>query len=79
MLSDIQVPVLIGSKKDETRWVDNNGKLVEFSIKNVRKDKIDEGLKVTWEKMVTKACICFMDGCSRKVANSRQSNEMENS
>jgi hypothetical protein len=44
----IQVPVFHNSIKDEAVWINNQGKMVQFSIRNVWKDKIDEGQEVSW-------------------------------
>ncbi|GKA74484.1 reverse transcriptase zinc-binding domain-containing protein [Tanacetum coccineum] len=52
ILSNYGVPNLKESEGDVTKWKDNNGKLVTFSVKQAWKDRIAEGLKVNWKDMV---------------------------
>ncbi|GKA11710.1 RNA-directed DNA polymerase, eukaryota, reverse transcriptase zinc-binding domain protein [Tanacetum coccineum] len=52
ILNNYGVPNLKESKDDVTKWKDNNGKLVNFSVKHAWKDRTEEGLKVNWKNMV---------------------------
>ena len=69
VLNDIQVPMLNESEKDNARWVDNQGKLVEFFVKNVQKDRNEEGQKVKWKSIMKWMVV------QHKLL--RQNNEME--
>ncbi|GJY83709.1 hypothetical protein Tco_0497085 [Tanacetum coccineum] len=47
-----KVPNLKELKSDVTKWKDNNGRLVDFSIKQAWKDRNAEGMRVNWKDMV---------------------------
>ncbi|PWA57322.1 RNA-directed DNA polymerase, eukaryota, Reverse transcriptase zinc-binding domain protein [Artemisia annua] len=48
----LSVPNFQEAELDEARWVSNQGKMVDFSFKNVWMDKNGDGQKVEWESRV---------------------------
>ncbi|GJS80066.1 RNA-directed DNA polymerase, eukaryota, reverse transcriptase zinc-binding domain protein [Tanacetum coccineum] len=52
VLRNYGVPNLNISGKDVTRWKDKNGKIVDFSVKQVWKDSHADGMRTNWTGMV---------------------------
>ncbi|GJV01835.1 hypothetical protein Tco_1335404 [Tanacetum coccineum] len=54
ILKNYLVPILKDSEKDVAKWMDNNRQLVDFSVKNVWKDRDRGGEKVNRKPMYVK-------------------------
>ncbi|GKD50632.1 hypothetical protein Tco_1279608, partial [Tanacetum coccineum] len=52
MLKNYRVSNIKELESDVTKWKDNNGRLVDFSVKQAWKDRNAEGMRVNWKDMV---------------------------